>query len=191
MKVHFQSDSSQMKTFIHSGKMNKSLMMKNVEYKLVYNFTHFNSNVFHQVLSVKSVLFVFTFYNICGSLMFLRCLRVLREILICGICVTIWWSVVSFHRRDGRWSCCQHCAFGRGNGALRYNIEYEPPHRLVLFQYGMTDMNGVHHILDIGSTDDTIGVDVTSQVAQELLVKGLVESWWKRKLHKWWFVYLC
>ena len=34
-------------------KMNKALMVNEVEYKLVYNYTHFNSNVFHQELSVK------------------------------------------------------------------------------------------------------------------------------------------
>ena len=49
----------------------------------------------------------------------------------------------------------------------------------------MADMNGVHHILDIASTYDTVGVYLISQFSQQLLVMGLVESLWKSKLHKW------
>ena len=44
---------NQMKNLYSLCKMNKSLMMNDVEYKLVYNYTHFNNNVFHQELSVK------------------------------------------------------------------------------------------------------------------------------------------
>ena len=68
------------------------------------------------------------------------------------------WNVVSGHRRGDLCSCCQRRVSDTGSGARRYSNMDVPPLRLVLFQYGMTDMDGGHHILDIASTDDAIGV---------------------------------
>ena len=93
------------------------------------------------------------------------------------------WSAASSHWRDG---LCRQCRVaGIGGGVQQHNIKYVWLHLLILFQYGMADMNGVHHILDIASTNDTIDIYLISQFSQQLLVMGFVESRWKSKLHKW------